>query len=57
MKIFDLKSENLVVDYLSFNFQKLEDSKQTELANYLFDIGSRVWKISKTNQRACFCEF
>lgn len=33
------ESENLVVDWISFKFQYLEDSTKTKIANYLFKIG------------------
>ena len=39
MQRVNFKSEDLVVDYISFNFQKLEDSKQTKIADYLEKIG------------------
>jgi hypothetical protein len=32
-------SENLVVDYISFKFQYLEDWKEKELASYLLKLG------------------
>lgn len=33
------ESENLVVDWISFKFQYLEDSTKTKIVNYLFKIG------------------
>jgi hypothetical protein len=36
---FTFESENLVVDWISFKFQKLENSRQSKLANYLFKLG------------------
>nr|WPV76511.1 hypothetical protein [Naviculales sp.] len=33
------ESENLVVDYISFKFQYLEDSTKTKLVNYLLKMG------------------
>ena len=32
-------SENLVVDYISFKFQDLEDWKEKKLASYLLKLG------------------
>lgn len=32
MEILNFKSESLVVDYISFNFQTLDDSQQRKLA-------------------------
>jgi hypothetical protein len=36
---FTFQSENLVVDYISFKFQYLDNSTQTEIANYLLKLG------------------
>ena len=33
------ESENLVVDYISFKFQKLDNFTLKEIASYLFEIG------------------
>ena len=40
------ESENLVVDYISFKFQNLEDFKKTKIANYLFKIGFNSYQES-----------
>nr|QGW12745.1 hypothetical protein [Nanofrustulum shiloi] len=40
------ESENLVVDYLSFKFQHLEDWKEKELASYLLKLGFNFYKES-----------
>ena len=38
------ESENIVVDYLSFKFQHLEDWKEKELASYLsYPIGKLIY--------------
>ncbi len=39
MKKLTFQSENLVVDYISFKFQKLEDSTKRKIADYLFKLG------------------
>jgi len=39
-------SENLVVDWISFKFQDLEDSTKTKIANYLFKIGFNSYQES-----------
>jgi len=39
-------SENLVVDYISFKFQDLEDWKEKELASYLLKLGFNCYKES-----------
>ncbi len=39
-------SENLVVDYISFKFQYLEDWKEKELASYLLKLGFNSYKKS-----------
>jgi hypothetical protein len=46
MERVNLKSEDLVVDDISFNFQKLEDSKQTKIADYLEKIGFNSYQQS-----------
>lgn len=38
MKLLNLQSQNLIVDYISFKFQHLDNSRQTKLAKYLFKI-------------------
>jgi hypothetical protein len=40
------ESENLVVDYITFKFQDLEDSTKTKIANYLFKIGFNSYQES-----------
>ena len=40
------ESENIVVDYLSFKFQHLEDWKEKELASYLLRLGFNCYKES-----------
>ena len=40
------KSENLVVDYITFKFQNLENLNQTRIANYLFELGFNCYKES-----------
>ena len=39
-------SENLVVDWISFKFQHLEDSTKKKIANYLFKFGFNSYKES-----------
>jgi hypothetical protein len=39
-------SENLVVEYITFKFQDLEDSTKTKKANHLFKIGFNFYKES-----------
>lgn len=40
------ESEKLVVDYISFKFQYLEDWKEKELASYLLKLGFYCYKES-----------
>jgi len=40
------ESENLVVDYISFKFQKLENSIQIKIADYLFKLGFNSYQES-----------
>ena len=40
------QSENLVVDYMTFKFQHLQDSTKTKIANYLFKIGFNSYQES-----------
>jgi hypothetical protein len=40
------ESENLVVDYITFKFQDLEDSTKTKIANYFFKIGFNSYQES-----------
>lgn len=42
----NFQTENLVVDYISFKFQDLEDSTKTKIANYLFKIGFNSYQES-----------
>ena len=46
------QSENLVVDYMTFKFQHLEDSTKTKIANYLFKIGFNSYQESG---KSLFC--
>jgi len=39
-------SENLIVDWISFKFQKLENSTQRKIANYLFKLGFNSYQES-----------
>ena len=39
MKPLNFESENLVVDWISFKFQHLDNFTKTEIANYLLKIG------------------
>ena len=41
------ESENLVVDYISFKFQYLEDWKKEELASYLLKLGFHCYEESE----------
>lgn len=43
---FILKSENLVVDYISFKFQHLDNFTQKEITNYLFKLGFNSYQES-----------
>ena len=43
---FTFQSENLIVDYISFKFQHLEDSTKTKIANSLFKIGFNSYQES-----------
>jgi hypothetical protein len=43
---FSFKSENLIVDWISFKFQYLEDSTKIKIANYLFKIGFNSYQES-----------
>ena len=40
------ESENLVVDYISFKFQHLDNFTQTEITNYLFKLGFNSYQES-----------
>lgn len=67
----NFETENLVVDYITFKFQHLEDSTKTKIANYLFKIGFNsyqesgklakpfkepIFVNSKNKFRVCFVE-
>jgi hypothetical protein len=43
---FSFESENLVVDYISFKFQYLDNFTQTEIANYLLKLGFNSYQES-----------
>jgi len=61
MKKFTFESENLVVDYISFNIQGLGDRKQVErIAKYFFQIlgfNSTFAKGSTGNEEDLFFDF
>ena len=40
------ESENLVVDYISFKFQKLDNFTLKEIVSYLFEIGFNSYFVS-----------
>ena len=40
------KSENLVVDYITFKFQDLDNLHQTKITNYLFKLGFHSYQQS-----------
>ena len=46
MKRFTFEFENLVVDYISFKSQYLEDSTKIKMANYFFKIGFNSYQES-----------
>jgi hypothetical protein len=46
MKLLNFQSQNLVVDYISFKFQHLDNPTQTKIANYLFKIGFNSYQES-----------
>ena len=43
---FTFDSEKLIVDWIGFKFQNLDNSAQTKLAEYLFEIGFNSYKES-----------
>ncbi len=43
---FSFESENLVVDYISFKFQYLDNFTQTKIANYLLKLGFNSYQES-----------
>jgi hypothetical protein len=45
-KKFSFESENLVVDYISFKFQYLDNFTQTEIAHYLLKLGFNSYQES-----------
>jgi hypothetical protein len=46
MKFLNFQSQNLVIDYISFKFQHLDNSTQTKIAKYLFKIGFNSYQES-----------
>lgn len=46
MQSLSFKPHNLVVDYISFKFQELDNPTQTKIANYLFKIGFNFYQES-----------
>jgi len=46
MQSLSFQPHNLVVDYISFKFQELDNPTQTKIANYLFKIGFNSYKES-----------
>ena len=40
------QSQNLIVDYITFKFQDLDNLHQTKIANYLFKLGFNSYKES-----------
>ena len=46
MKPLNFESENLVVDWISFKFQHLENHRQQKIANYLFRLGFNSYQES-----------
>jgi hypothetical protein len=47
MQSLSFQSHNLVVDYISFKFQELDNYTQTKIANYLFKIGFNSYQESE----------
>ena len=45
-KTWNFQSQNLVVDYLTFKFQDLDNLHQTKIANYLLKLGFNSYKES-----------
>jgi hypothetical protein len=43
---FTFQSQNIVVDYITFKFQDLDNLHQTKIANYLFQLGFNSYKES-----------
>jgi hypothetical protein len=43
---FTFESENLVVDWISFKFQDLDNPKMMQIANYLSKLGFNFYKKS-----------
>lgn len=43
---FTFESENLVVDWISFKFQNLDQKKEQEITNYLFKLGFNIYQQS-----------
>ena len=42
MQLFNFQSQNLVIDYISFKFQKLDHITKKQTANYLCQIEFNV---------------
>ena len=61
MKSLNFQSQNLVVDYISFKFQHLDNLKQTKVANYLFKIGFNSYqesgRLAKPIKEPIFVQF
>jgi hypothetical protein len=55
------QSENLVVDYISFKFQYLDNFTQTEIANYLLKLGFNSYqesgKLAKPRKESILVSF
>ena len=46
------ESENIVVDYLSFKFQHLDNFTQKEITNYLFKLGFNSYQKDRDNSKS-----
>ena len=46
MKLLNFQSQKLVVDYISFKFQHLDNPTQIKIANYLFKMGFNSYQES-----------
>ena len=55
------KDENLTVDWIGFKFQNLDNFTQTELAQYLFNIGFNSYqesgKLAKPVKESIFVSY
>jgi len=47
MRKFSFESEELVVNWISFKFQYLDNSTKLQIANYLFKIGFNCYQESE----------